>query len=281
MAFKKDAVYLISGAGPDQAGRGSFTVSVVAIGLGTINPRSIVEASPGAEFLSTSTRAGWYRINLGQAPEYVGQQVERYIGSAVVGAIMIADRSETRYYLATGGALVHDLKTGIWSVYTGNAATCATAWGALGAYGTTTPSIVVDNQSSSQVDPVLGAFTIKATTPWIKLGDLRGYERIYRARGVGELDTSENSGAVTTIALQKDFVATNVVSQAAPAQASGVGPTWDWEMRYSAKFEAVRYIISCIPNQFDTPEDIKWSAVIVEYGVKQGMRPIASGKRSV
>jgi hypothetical protein len=281
LAFKRDAVYLISGTGPDQAGRGSFNVQIVAIGLGTVNPRSIVETSLGAEFLSTATRAGWWRINLGQAPEYIGSAVERYNTSTIVGAVMVPSESATRYYLASGGCLVHNVVTGLWSLDTGTPNTTgATAYLAGAAYGTTNPAVLVDDPIGTiGNDPITGAYTMLATTPWLKFAELRGYERVRRARGVGELNSPEGSTALTTVALQKDLIAVNV-SPPQTIQALAMSATWDWEMRYSAKFEAARYVISTIPSLYDNPAGIKWTAIVVEYDVKQGLRPQASGKRT-
>jgi len=276
--FKADAVYAIAGDGPDQAGRGGFQTQLASIGTGTTNPRSIVETSLGTEFLSTGTRHGWFRVGLGLTPEYIGGPVERYIGSTVVGAVLVPNESSTRYYLATGGCLVHDTVTGIWTFDTGTAATCATAYLSGAAYGTATPSVIVDDFVSQPGNDPTGNYIMRVVTPWIKMADLRGYERIYRVIGVGEVNSAPPETSVDmVVALQLNMVATNVVSQTSP---SLLGPTWDWEMRYSTKSEAVRYVLTSRPGQFDHPETLKWSAIVIEYGVKQGTRPGSSGKRT-
>ena len=277
VVFKKDAVYLLTGDGPDAAGRGGFQLTMVASGLGTTNPRSIVETSLGTEFQSTSTKAGWWRIGLGGTPEYIGGPVERYIGSTVVGAVMIPTASETRYYLATGGSLVHRFDRDMWMIDTGTAATCATAYGGGAAYGTAGPGVITDNTAQIGLDGGF-AYTINVTTPWIKLGDLRGYERMYRVRGVGELGSPETN-ALLLVALQKDMIQTNVVAQQVPS--SGLSRTFEWEMRYSAKFESVRFVLTDQPGFYDTPSAYKLSAIVLEYGVRKGLRPISSSNRTV
>jgi hypothetical protein len=276
VVFKADAVYGVAGDGPDQAGRGGFQVQFVAISMGTLNARSIVETSVGTEFLSTGTRHGWYRIGLGLSPEYIGGAVEKYAGTVVVGSILLPNSNETRYYLATGGSLVHDYVTDLWGIDTGLAATCAAAWGSLGVYATATPAVIVDSNAIPGFDVGFVSIVMKVTTPWIKLSELKGYERFYRVMGVGELGDDSKFGT-TTVAMQ-----TNLDPNATIATLGAhVGHLWDWELRYSAKVDSVRFIITDIIGNEATPNGIKWSAIVLEYGQHANVRQRPSGNRVV
>jgi hypothetical protein len=276
VVFKADAVYGVAGDGPDQAGRGGFQVQFVAISMGTLNARSIVETSVGTEFLSTGTRHGWYRIGLGLSPEYIGGAVEKYAGTVVVGSILLPNSNETRYYLATGGSLVHDYVTDLWGIDTGQAATCAAAWGSLGVYATAAPAVIVDSNAIPGFDVGFVSIVMKVTTPWIKLSELKGYERFYRVMGVGELGDDSKFGT-TTVAMQTNLDPNTTIA----TLGAHVGHLWDWELRYSAKVDSVRFIITDIIGNEATPNGIKWSAIVLEYGQHANVRQRPSGNRVV
>lgn len=274
IAFKSDAVYTISGDGPNPNGQGSFSVSTVAIGLGTINPRSIVETSEGPEFLSTSERVGIFRINVGLSEEYVGAPVQKYLvdtGYTVTGAVLIPAKNEVRFYLFGGAnlALVQDLVTGVWSVdTTADEPTTATAYGSGAAYyGFSNVAVIVD---SSAVFTDLGnTNTVLVDTPWIKLAELKGYARFYRIQGVGE-----TVGAHTlNLALYKNF------DGSAPFASFTVTPgtLWDWELRYGAKHQALKARLSYAAANAGP----KMSAIVIEYGVENArMQKGPSSKRA-
>lgn len=275
VALKADAIYGVAGPGPDQAGRGGFQVQFVAINMGTTNARSVVETSVGTEFQSTGTRHGWFRIGLGLTPEYIGGAVEKYAGSAVVGAIILPNANETRYYLSNASALIHDYVTDLWGIDTLTAVpVCAAAWGSLGAYGTSAPLVVVDSATVTGLDAGGVQMTMKIVTPWIKLADLKGYERFYRVMGVGEQDDVKTGS--TRIVMQTNL--DNLTSVA--IFTAVVGRLWDWELRYSAKVDSVRFTITDNISLETIPSAIKWTAVVIEYGAHANVRHRPSGNRA-
>lgn len=283
VAIKDHSYQLISGDGPNQAGNGgSFTVSPPAVGVGTTNPRSILETPSGIEFRSNGTTRAWYRVNTALQAEYIGSPIERYTNlpgtstpMSIVGAALVTATGETRYYTSEtdGGqtkCLIHDAISDTWMVDTSaddfghNLAACPYGAGAAVAAGS---RIFVD-------DPTVGSdggspFTVVAATPWIKGGDLDGYATFIKVRGVGE---SPSAPPGITIALQADFdTSTNVTLQTASP-----GTLWDWELKYPAKLSSFRFVISYLA----TAVPVRMTALVVEYGVKSGMAPLSYTKRS-
>lgn len=269
LAFKSDAVYVISGDGPNPVGQGSYSVSIVAIGLGTTNPRSVVETGQGAMFQSTSTRSGIYRIGLSLGEEYIGAPVQRYTGSPVekiVGAVLVPSKQEVRFYqtrlTSSSRVLVMDLVTGIWNIDTmADIPTAATAYGDGAAYYGTVNNDAVITDSTSLYTDLGAAYEHMLETPWVKLAELKGYARTYRIKGVGETVGTHT----LTIALYKNF------DTSAPfvTQVVTPGTLWDWEVRYGAKFESIKAKLS----YSSTTAGAKMSAIVIEYGVETARMP--------
>lgn len=283
VAIKENGYYFISGDGPNQAGNGgSFTVSPPAVGVGTTNPRSILETPSGIEFRSNGTTRAWYRVNTALQAEYIGSPIERYTNRPntstpfpIIGAVLVTKTGETRYYTDTTDsgnvkALVHDAISDTWVVDTSpddfgsNSAACAYNGGAAVAISGGT--VVVD-------DPGTGAdlargYTVYAVIPWIKGGDLAGYVEFLRVRGVGE---APSTPPAITIGMSADFNPTEFAIQTAAP-----GVLWDWELKYPAKLSAVRFSITYQANAVP----VKMTALVVEYGVKDGLAPSSYLKRS-
>lgn len=275
--FKANAYYLVSGDGPNQAGNGgSFSVSTPAIGAGTSNPRSVLETPSGVEFRSSASPRSWYRVNTALQAEYIGSPIERYAASIIIGAALITTTGETRYYTTTSDQgqtrdLVHDAISDTWMIDTSGddlgGVTAACAYNGYAAWGSDNSAVWVDNPGSGNdgVNP----YTVYAVTPWIKGADLDGYATFIRVRGVGEA----GAGApAVTVAMQADFDATtNVTSQTASP-----GTAWDWELKYPVKLSSFRFVVSYLASAVQ----VKMTALVVEYGVKDGISPAIYTKRT-
>lgn len=283
--LKQNAFYLVSGDGPNQAGNGgSFTVSEPSVGVGTTNPRSVLQTPSGIEFRSNGTTRAWYRVNTALQAEYIGSPIERYTNRPntstpfpIVGAVLVPATGETRYYTdSTDGGqvktLVHDPISDTWMVDTSaddfgnNLAVCAYGVGAAVAISSAGGKIVVDEAGTGKDQGQ--SFQVYAAIPWIKGGDLDGYATFILARGVGEAGAS---APTLFIQLQADFDATNITSQTVSP-----GVLWDWEIKYPAKLSSFRLIV----NYQASAVPVKMTAIVVEYGVLARMAPLPYTKRS-
>ncbi|HEX5396457.1 MAG TPA: hypothetical protein VFX74_05115, partial [Candidatus Limnocylindria bacterium] len=286
VVFKATAYYLVSGDGPNQAGNGgSFTVSQPVVGVGTTNPRSVLETPSGIEFRMDAPVRAWYRVNTAQQAEYIGSPIERYTLLAqpntplpIVGAVLIPSTGETRYYTSTAhgdtpDVLIHDPISDTWSVDIKHddlgSQTAACAYGSGGA-AAINGAIWVDDLNNPGQDGAT-PFAVLVTTPWIKGADLDGYAMFSEARGVGE--TANGLPApVTAIGLDADLDPTDVVI----AESATPGPLWDWAFKYPSKLSSFRFAVTFNA----TATVVKMSAIIAEYGVKSGLAPASYTKRT-
>ena len=238
VVFKKDAVYGVTGQGPDGTGaNGGYSYTLLASGVGTSNPRSVIlqvgsgTAADGVWFQSNSTRSGWYVVTRGGTVEYMGQGVRRYSDETVVQAIVYPALTQLRWYTLSGRTLVYDWTSKLWSTNTGQAALAATMYQDVPVYapsGTLNGYILqeipggYDEGSSTTYVP----YQTKIDSPWLSLAQLKGFERMYRVQGVGR-----TVGAHTlTVNLYADYDDTNLIGSYTKTF-DGTTTSWDWEVR--------------------------------------------------
>lgn len=174
--FKEDAIYYVSGTGPDntgaqnQYGQPIFITSTV----GCTNPRSIVITNDGLMFQSDK---GIWNITHGLGVTYIGAPVEKFNASAVNSAVIVPGTTQARFTLDTGKTLMYDYYYQQWGEFVGVPALSSTLYQGLHTYispsggvSQETPGIYVDNGN-----PTLVQFQ---TGP-VWLAGILGYQRVW------------------------------------------------------------------------------------------------------
>jgi hypothetical protein len=105
--FKRDAVFAVTGAGPDDTGGGgSFQVRRINWDGGCTNHASVVTYPGGCLFQGLDGLI--YRVTSGLAVDDPGADAQDYAGATVTRAINLPKYREVRFYLSTGTVLVLD-----------------------------------------------------------------------------------------------------------------------------------------------------------------------------
>lgn len=185
--FKKDAIYYITGTGPDNTGASNDFSNPIFItsSVGCSSPSSIVLMPQGLMFQSDK---GIWLLGRDLNTRYIGDRVESSNNSTVKSALLIPGTNQVRFAMDTGVYLVYDYYFDEWGTFTGLNSVSATLYGSkhtyLDHYGN------VYQEGAGYLDgskPVLMSFT----TAWAKLadvplyvggspGNLQGYERLYQ-----------------------------------------------------------------------------------------------------
>lgn len=175
--FKQDALYYLTGSGPDITGvNNDFSDPVYISGtVGCSNPQSIVFTPDGLMFQSDK---GIWLLSRSLGTEYIGAQVQAYTSSStVISALNIPGTNQVRFTMSSGITLMYDYYYRQWGTFTNIPAISSTLYNNLhtflNQYGQVfqeTPGAYTDNGS-----PVLMNFT----TAWMNLNGLQGYERTY------------------------------------------------------------------------------------------------------
>jgi len=108
MAFQRDAIYAVTGDGPDNFGSGSFRPQLVIPGTGALNHQGTGLCEAGLVFWSDS---GPRLLTHGFGIEDISQEVEplaRELGSMVTGCVVNGQSREVRWYTSDGRALMWD-----------------------------------------------------------------------------------------------------------------------------------------------------------------------------
>lgn len=174
--FKDNAMYYITGSGPDNTGANnqySEPIFITAT-VGCSNQHSIVFTPQGLMFQSDK---GIWLLGRDLSTQYIGAPVEEFNDSVVLSALNIPGTNQVRFTLDNGITLMYDYYFGQWGTFNGIPAVSSTLYNglhtyinALGQVFQETPDLYVDGGN-----PVLMSFT----TSWFNLAGLQGYERAY------------------------------------------------------------------------------------------------------
>lgn len=176
IAFKKDAIYYITGTGPDNTGANNdfSDATFITSTVGCANQPSIVFTPQGLIFESDK---GQWILGRGLDTAYIGAPVEKYNADFVASSVGVPGTNQVRLCLNNNLVLMYDYFYGRWGTFTNINAISSTIYQGLHTYLNDlgqvlqeTPGQYLDNTS-----PVLMSFT----TAWMNLMGLQGFQRAY------------------------------------------------------------------------------------------------------
>jgi hypothetical protein len=175
--FKKDAIYYLTGNGPDNTGANNdFSEPVfITSTVGSENQRSIVFIPNGLMFESDK---GIWLLGRDLSTSYIGSPVEGVTDVAtVLSATTIPGTNQVRFTMSNGVTLQYDYFYQQWNIFTGISGISSTLFDGVHAF------INSNGQAFKEEDghyldgsnPVL----MKLQTGWINFAGLQGFERAY------------------------------------------------------------------------------------------------------
>lgn len=174
--FKKDALYFINGAGPDNTGANSqYSQSIfITSTVGSENQNSIAFIPQGLMFQSDK---GIWLLGRDLSTAYIGAPVENSNAQLVTSALSIPGTTQARFTLDNKMTLMYDYYFQQWGTFNNTDVVSSTSYEGLHTYISSlggvfqeTPGIYLDNGN-----PVLLSFT----TGWLNLAGLQGYQRVF------------------------------------------------------------------------------------------------------
>ncbi len=181
--FKRDAIYYITGTGPDNTGANNdfSEPNYITSTAGCTNQASVVYMPQGLMFQSDK---GIWLLARDLSTTYIGAPVERYNGNTVLSAVNVPGTNQVRFTLDNGVTLMYDYFFGQWGTFEGIPGVSSTLFQSLHTYVNQyglvfqeTPGLYLDGTS-----PVCMSFL----TGWMSLAGLQGYERAYYFYLLGE-----------------------------------------------------------------------------------------------
>ncbi len=174
--FKKDAIYYVTGNGPDNTGANNdFSEPIfITSTVGCSNQSSIVFSPQGLMFQSDK---GIWLLGRDLNTTFIGAEVTGDDDATINSAITVPGTNEVRFTLDNGTVLMYDYYYGQWGEFVNVPAVSSTLFNRLHTYLNAqgqirqqTPGLYLDGTS-----PVL----IKFATGWLKLSNLQGFQRAY------------------------------------------------------------------------------------------------------
>lgn len=180
--FKKNAIYYMTGNGPDITGANNdFSEPIFIVGtVGCVNPNSIVLMPNGIMFQSDK---GIWLLGRDLSTSYIGAAVENYNENSVLSALTVPGTNQVRFTMDNGVTLMYDYFYGQWGSFTGIDGVSSVLFQDLhtfldsrGRVYQETPGLYIDGAK-----PVLMSFT----TGWLNLAGLQGFQRAYEVQMLG------------------------------------------------------------------------------------------------
>lgn len=174
--FKKDAIYMITGVGPDSTGANSqFSDPIFISGtIGCANQKSIVMTPQGLMFQSDK---GIWMLGRDLQTVYIGAPVEGFNQFSVKSALNIRGTNQVRFTLSNGQTLMYDYYFNQWGTFVNIPAISSTLYQGMHTY-INSNGTAFQEFAGSYLDgtkPVLMSFI----TSWFNLAGVQGYERAY------------------------------------------------------------------------------------------------------
>ncbi len=181
--FKKDAIYYITGAGPDNTGANNeFTDPIfITTSVGCDNPASIVLTPNGLMFQSDK---GIWLLDRSLNTNYIGAAVENYNSQTVNSAALIPGTTQVRFILDNNITLMYDYYYNQWGTFNNILAISGTLYQGYHTYLNSKGQIFQEAPGTftDGSTPVLMSFT----TSWINTTGLRGFQRFYHFLMLGQ-----------------------------------------------------------------------------------------------
>jgi hypothetical protein len=259
--FRRSAIQVIYGDGPDETGAGSFQgPNLINSEFGIINERGIVLTDDGVMF---SSDRGIWLLSRGLQAQYIGAGVDDFKTNTVVGAHNLQDRDQTWFWTAEGNTLVYDSYHRIWSVFSTLVAKDSKIIDRVPHYLTANGLTVYKENKTSYADGAAGAIELKMVTGWLSFAGLQGYQRVRRLSFIG------NYFAAHTATLKVYYDMDTTAFETISISSATIKPVGDNLYQYQVrlkrqKCEAIRIELSLS----DTTQAFSLSGMAFEVGIK-------------
>jgi len=186
--FKANAIYYMTGVGPDATGANNdfSEPAFITASVGSSNVNSLCTIPQGVMFQSNK---GIWMLGRELSTQYIGSDIETDTLSAVVtSATNIPGTTQARMTLDSGKAVMYDYFFGRWCTFTNLPAISSTLYTSLHTY-LTSLSEVRQEQEGYYKDGLSKPVGMTVETPWYNLAGLQGFQRAMQVYLLGTYET--------------------------------------------------------------------------------------------
>jgi hypothetical protein len=271
LAKMDDALIVLSKSGLQALSGGGVTDTGAQDDLS--QPRAIQSDTgilPGT--LPASSEAGIYfksskgncLLSRAGAVDYIGAPVEAYNSLTLASIVVLPEKNQVRFGHTDGSLVVLDYLTNQWSVFTNHYQVAAVAYANDYCFLQSTGAVYL--QDSSFVDNIASVGLV-ATTPWIKLSGIQGFQRAYSASVLG----TWKSAHTLTLKVYYDYNDTVAETDTINLSAGYLpGDPLQFNHHMGKKCQAVKFRIED-SLQAGTQESCTLTGISLELGGKGGL----------
>lgn len=275
VAFKQNAVYSFDGDGPDDAGNGSYnTPQIVALGVGSTQPRSIIAWKDGVFFQSTASRPGMQMVDRGLSiakdadGNPLGSAVQKYSGETIQSAIFVPEQSQIRFYCQSGRVLVYDTIGGVWTTFLlnfeGDQTLSAVSIGGQALVASNGFSLFLEDTSGATYSDAGATYATTIAFPWIQVDGIKGFQRVKDLIGTGKTVGDHT----LTASMYVDLDDVNVATSKTFSETVALTPRWNWEwIPRVQRMSAMKLVLS----ETGTTAGFQAEGVTAWIGTKSGL----------
>lgn len=221
IVFKNNAIYYITGQGPDNTGANNDFSDPITISspVGCSNPASIINTDVGLMF-QASNGSGIWLLDRKLQVTYVGNAVANYNSYDVKSASLVPGTTEVRFNMSNGIILMYDFFVDQWGTFTnvpndfGIASTISN-----GTYHYLSSACQVWKETPGTYTDGANNILMNFKTGWLSLLGLQGYQRTYWCYFLGKYLTPHNF----TVSLTYDYAQS--AAQTVTVDPDSVAPT--------------------------------------------------------
>jgi hypothetical protein len=266
VVLKSSSVVAFVGDGPNQLGEDNnfSSPSLISANIGCTDPKSVVTVPAGVMFKSTN---GIYLLDRGMNLQYIGAQVEAY-NSETINAAQNIPKTNKVLMLTDNRSMIYDYLQGKWMTWTiGGQSACI--WNdqiAILSNG------VVKYQSTGYTDGA-SYYSMKMTSPWLKMSGVQEYQRIYKIILLGVY----KSAHTLTVKIYFDYDATDFETHTVTPLITDKVYQYEIAMT-NQKCQAFK--IEIFDNvSAGTGQGFKLSNITLQVGQKRGFNKIAATRK--
>jgi len=199
--FKKTAIFVINGDGPNNTGGGQTfpDAQMIASDVGCTNPNSVIICPAGLMFQSDK---GIYQLDQSFNLTYVGAKIESYNDLTITSSTLVPDKNIIIFTTNDDGygtALVYDYYVGQWSTWLNHYAIDSIIFQDLFCFVTASGEFFQSNLNS-YTDAGTPIY-LSWVTPNLSFGQLNGFQQVFRCYLLGTYQGTHS----LTISVAYDF----------------------------------------------------------------------------
>lgn len=272
--FKQNAIYLLSGEGPNVLGQQNDygNPQLITTDTGNIDLNSIVAYKNGILFKSDK---GIYELNRGLASQYIGAPVEAYNSYSISSATLLSEVNEIRFVLSNGQILTFDYQERQWVIDTVTNVISGISHNNTYYYVNSSTEVEVENALYwDNYDPLLTVvpYSMKLVTNWIQAvatnagvsmyAGVQQWQRIYRIHLLGKYKSTH------TLKVSLSYNYSDTVIDFATITPSGSG-LYEFIVNPSVqKCEAIKITVEDTNTSVVNGESVELSSILLELGTK-------------